>query len=292
MVFRAAPASQTRRGQPISTARPNGAVASTDVCRRVAFPPERRLVIDTLRLGRNKAMMHGLLEVDVTRARQLLREHREQTGEGFSFTAFVLACLGRAVAAHPEVHALPDWLGRSVLFEDVDVTTIVEVDVDGRPFGLAHVLRAVNRRTPRELHDEIRGVQVNGARSVSPGLRLAAKIFLLLPGMLRRLVFRSLLRFPRLAKRHTGTVLLTAVGMFGGGPGWGFSAPGIHNLSIVVGGLARRCGAEGQSGAREILGLTVSANHELIDGAPLARFVHDLRTHLEAADGLAGLTAS
>jgi hypothetical protein len=40
----------------------------TDRARRVGFPPERRLVLDTLYLGRHKPMMHGLIEVDVTRA--------------------------------------------------------------------------------------------------------------------------------------------------------------------------------------------------------------------------------
>ncbi len=68
--------------------------------RRVPFPAERRLVLDTLHLGRARPMMHGLLEVDVTRARAALRAHRARTGEAASFTAFVLACLGRAVAAH------------------------------------------------------------------------------------------------------------------------------------------------------------------------------------------------
>jgi len=250
--------------------------------RRVAFPAERRLVLDTLRLGQRKHMMHGLLEVDVTRARGLLREEQERTGERLSFTAFVLACLGKAVAAHPEVHALRDWFGRSVLFEDVDVTTIVEVSIDGRQFGLAHVVRAVNRRTTRDIHDEIRAVQAEGPRSVTPGLRLATKVALLLPGPIRRLVFRILLRFPHVAKRHTGTVLLTAVGMFGGGPGWGFSAPGIHGLSIVVGGIATRPAA-GDQPAREVLCLTVSADHDMIDGAPVTRFVRDFRAQLEAA---------
>jgi pyruvate/2-oxoglutarate dehydrogenase complex dihydrolipoamide acyltransferase (E2) component len=90
-----------------------------------------------------------------------------------------------------------------------------------------------------------------------------------------------------LAKRHVGTVLLTAVGMFGGGPGWGCSAPGIHGLSIVVGGIATRAGAgEDHPVAREIHCLTVSADHNRVDGAPMARFVCDLRTRLEAADGL------
>lgn len=233
-------------------------------------------------------MMHGLLEVDVSIARRLLRAHRERTGESLSFTAFVLACLGTAVAAHPEVHALRDWRGRTVLFEDVDVTTIVEVEVEGRKFGLAHVVRATNRRTPRELHDELRGVQARGMGSMGAGLRLASKAALLLPGALRRLVFAGLLRSPRFAKRNTGTVLLTAVGMFGGGTAWGLSAPGIHGLSVVVGGITQQPAASGAAEPRELLCLTVSADHELVDGAPLARFVRDLRAHLEAGRGLPG----
>jgi hypothetical protein len=260
-------------------------------CRRVSFPPERRLVLDTLRLGRHRPMMHGLLELDVTRARQILREHREKTGEALSFTAFVLACVGKAVAAHPEVHPVRDWFGRTVLFEDVDATTMVEVDVEGRKFPLAHVLRAINRRTPRELHDEIRAVQAAGVGSVPSGVRLATRALLWMPGVLRRLVARVLLRSPDFAKRHVGTVLVTAVGMFGGGAGWGFSAPGIHSLSIVVGGIATRAVADGRSGAREVLCLTVSADHDLIDGAPLARFVCDLRGLIEAAAGLPGTGA-
>ncbi|MBI5545634.1 MAG: 2-oxo acid dehydrogenase subunit E2 [Deltaproteobacteria bacterium] len=268
---------------------PSSPSASSSLAfRRVAFPRERRLVLDTLRLGHNKPMMHGLLELDVTLARRMLREHRDRTGESLSFTAFVLACLGRAVAAHPEVHAIRDWFGRMVLFKDVDATTIVEVKVDGRPFALAHVVRGINRRSAGDIHDEIRSVQTSGMRSLPSVIRVGSRLFLMLPGFLRRLVYRALLRFPQLAKRHTGTMLVTAVGMFSSGPGWGFSAPGIHNLSIVVGGIAPRPPTvAGESEPREVLFLTVSANHDMVDGAPLARFARDFTRRLESAEGLA-----
>jgi pyruvate/2-oxoglutarate dehydrogenase complex dihydrolipoamide acyltransferase (E2) component len=253
----------------------------------VAFPPERRLVLDTLRLGHSKPMMHGFLELDVTHARQMLRAHRERDGETLSFTAFVLACLGRSVAAHPEVHAIRDWFGRLVIFDDVDATTMVEVEIDGRPFALAHVVRGINRRSVREIHDELRSVKTNGTQSVASGLRLAARVFLSLPGFVRRLVYRGLLRFPRLAKRHTGTMLVTSLGMFGGGvAGWGVSAPGIHNFSIVIGGIAVRPPRSRDELPRESLCVTVSANHDLVDGAPVTRFVRDLAHTLDNAECL------
>lgn len=254
--------------------------------RRVAFPPERRLVLDTLRLGRHKPMMHGLLEIDVTRARRLLREHREHTGTSLSFTAFILSCLGKAAAAHPEVQALRDWRGRVVLFTEVDATTIVEVEVEGRPFAFAHVMRGIDHRGVRDIHDEIHSVQKAGINSLAPGWQSGIRFFLRVPGFLRHIVYRVMLRFPHLAKRHTGTILVTAVGMFSGG-GWGLTAPGLHNLSIIIGGIASRpSSTPDEPGPREMLCLTVSANHELVDGAPLARFVRHLTKLIESADGL------
>ena len=36
-----------------------------------------------------KPMVHGLLEVDVTKVRAFLRDHKAKTGESLSFTAFI-----------------------------------------------------------------------------------------------------------------------------------------------------------------------------------------------------------
>ena len=256
---------------------------------RSAFPLERRLVLDTLHLGHRKPMMHGMIEIDITRARRLLREQQERTGKSLSFTAFVLACLGRAVATHPEVHALRDWLGRMVIFEDVDVTTMIEVDIEARQFALAHVIRAINRRSVRDISDEIRCVKSTGLNSLSSSLRKGSRFFLRIPGFLRRLIFRLLLSSPRFTKQHTGTIMVTAVGMFSKGAGWGFSAPGIHNLSVVIGGITKRVSkTPTESESQELLCLTVSANHEVVDGAPMARFIRCLREHIEAADLILG----
>jgi len=42
-------------------------------------------------------MIHGLIDVDMTRVRQFLHEHQAKTGESLSFTAFIIACLAHAV---------------------------------------------------------------------------------------------------------------------------------------------------------------------------------------------------
>jgi hypothetical protein len=65
------------------------------------FPSNRRLVTAAMRAGRRKMPMYGLIDADVTTASRLLAEHDPPS----SLTAFVVACVARAAAAHPEVHA-------------------------------------------------------------------------------------------------------------------------------------------------------------------------------------------
>lgn len=48
--------------------------------------------------------MHGLCDVDITTARTLLREREPP----LSLTAFIIASIGRAAAAHPQGHAYRD----------------------------------------------------------------------------------------------------------------------------------------------------------------------------------------
>ena len=64
------------------------------------FPSNRRLVTAAVRAGKRMTPMHGLLDVDVTEANRLLAAHEP----ALSFTAFVVASVARAAAAHPEVH--------------------------------------------------------------------------------------------------------------------------------------------------------------------------------------------
>jgi len=149
------------------------------------FPRERQLVIDTSRLRKRKHSIHGLVEVDVTNIRQYLREHKTRTGERLSFTAYILFCLGHAVEENKAVHAYRNWRGQLVLFDDVDVTTIIEVNLEDQTFPLAHIVRGTNKRSFRDIHEEIRAVQNNPQQSPSGQRWKWAKMFAVLLSFLR-----------------------------------------------------------------------------------------------------------
>jgi pyruvate/2-oxoglutarate dehydrogenase complex dihydrolipoamide acyltransferase (E2) component len=257
-----------------------------DAHRVVPFPRMRRVYVDTLHLGHRKHTIHALIEADVTAARRIIADHRARTGETLSFTAFALSCLGQAVDRNRYMHALRNWRGQLVLFDEVDVTTMFEVQAGDERFPLAHVIRAVNKRSFRDLHDEIRSYQTARKREANPYERLLP-LYTLVPGPIRRLVWRTLFRLPHLAKQNVGTTTLTAVGMFGQGGGWGITMP-IYTLGVTLGGIDQRpAWVDGQVAPREYLCITLSFDHDIVDGAPAARFARHLKDLLEGAYGLA-----
>ncbi|TCC24799.1 2-oxo acid dehydrogenase subunit E2 [Kribbella speibonae] len=247
-----------------------------------SVPWVRQLVIDTGRAARRRHAVHGLFEADVTSARAAL--HRGRAAD--QFTAFVIHCVAAAVGADPAVQAYRDLRGREVVFDQVDVGLPVEVEVDGKPFAFTHVLRDAGRRTIQDLHQEIHAVKTDP--QLSPSVRKArwAHAYLLLPGFLRVALLGALHRLPRRQQALAGTIGVTAVGMFGAGAGWGIAFQ-LHTLSIVVGGTARRpVFFQGVLVEREFLQLTISVDHDIVDGAPAARFVARLRELLTTGDGI------
>lgn len=256
------------------------------------YPHSRAFVVDAAHVAKGKHMIHGLVEFDVTKARALLREHKQRTGESLSFTAFILHCVGAAVAEDRMVHAVRDWRGRLVVFDDVDINTIVEIELEGRRFPLAHVLRAANRRSVRELHDEIRAVQAKGDRNYDDRTVKRLRFYTRLPGFARRLAYRVVALSPQRQKQIGGTVSLTAVGMFGAGGGWGIPIP-LYTLNITLGGISEKPAVvDGRIVPREFLDVTLSFDHDIVDGAPAARFANRLKGLVESGDGLAEAIAA
>lgn len=123
--------------------------------RTIPFPRARRAVVDAGRLASRRHIVHGLLEIDVTRARRLIRDHSARTGERLSFTGFIITCLAQAVQAQPTVQAYRNWRNQLVIFEDVDVVTLIETEVGGvalRPSYTGGFRDAARRGHRRYVH--------------------------------------------------------------------------------------------------------------------------------------------
>lgn len=105
-------------------------------------------------------------------------------------------------------------------------------------------------------------------------------------------MFIALLRMamrhdPTISASITGTVGITSVGMFGRGHGgWGLTSPS-HGLDLIVGGTAwKPAVVDGCIEPQEVLNLTLLFDHDVIDGAPAARFTRPLVELIESGYGL------
>jgi pyruvate/2-oxoglutarate dehydrogenase complex dihydrolipoamide acyltransferase (E2) component len=260
------------------------------------FPDVRNPTIDILILGSKRHHVPVLIEIDVTTAREVIHA-RKKDGDRLSFTGWIVKCIARAVSEHPSIHAL--WKGkrRLVIFEDVDVAAIVERKIDrsskGETLPMPYIIRQANRKNVVTITSEIRTAQQSpvGAGEVQIGSARAAwmtKIATMLPRFVRNWLFwRRLFRNPFLFKRLMGTVSVTALGMKSqGGMSWGIPI-GIHPLIIAVGAIAKRPNlVDDRVVMRECVGLTVLFDHDMTDGAPIARFIKRLEELMTSAYGL------
>lgn len=245
--------------------------------------PQQQFSMDYMEMAGHRSNVHGLVEIDVTEPRERIRTIAQETGTKLSFTAFLVVCLATTVAEQPHVQRYRDWRGRIHTFEGVDVNVLIERESDGERIGIPHVIRDADRRTVRSIHDEIRRVKAGSSDRLggSPS-RLAGY----LPGFLRRQVWRLPQLFPRRWQRLAGSVAVTSVGMFGTRNGWAIS-PTNYTLQLTVGGIGTKPRLiDGELRPRELLSLTATFDHDVVDGAPAARFVKRLSERIEAGYGL------
>jgi hypothetical protein len=244
------------------------------------FSPERRQQMDWFALGRAAHSMHALLDADITDARRSIREYRARTREPLSVVAFIAWCLGKTVDEDRLLHAYR-WRRRLVVFDDVDATMFVAADIAGTQVPIPHIVRGLNRRTPAEIEAELQMARRSPPRAAG---RLLA-LWMLVPAGLRRLVWRAVLANPLRRKRMTGTVAITSVGSYARGTAWGIPIT-TYTTCLTIGGFGRRPGIVGRGlderiEPRDYVTLTITFNHDIVDGAPAMAFCARLRNRIE-----------
>jgi pyruvate/2-oxoglutarate dehydrogenase complex dihydrolipoamide acyltransferase (E2) component len=253
------------------------------------IPRSRIATFDIYAVGQSKHHISILLECDVTVAREKLKQ-RKAAGESISFTAWLLKAISQTLTQHVEAAAFLYKKSKLIIFNDVNISTIVEKEVNGQKVPIPLVIAKTNEKSILEIATEIAeakkqtlsatDVVINEKPSTLEGL------YYRLPGFLRRSVWRWMLRNPKFAYQRMGNVVVTSVGMMGQIKGW-FIHKSIHPLSFGVGSVLKKpVVVDDEIKIREMLHLTVLIDHDVMDGAPMARFVKALAQNIETGAGL------
>lgn len=232
----------------------------------------RKAVIASASVTRERNAIHSITEIDITEPRHLIKEHFQKTGEKLSFTAYVVACLAQTIKQHPQLNSFIK--GRKlIILDDVTVSVLIEREISGERVPEPIGIEKAQEKTYHQIHQEIREAAAKQGNKLGD---LSGKgWFRLIPGFLLRTFIRIADKNIYMAKKY-GKVAVTAVGMFSKEAVW-FIPHGSATVLLTIGSISQRTvESEGQFVTCEHLCITVSFDHNIVDGAPAARFINDL----------------
>ena len=240
--------------------------------------------------------VYAIGDIDVTDPLKKIKEYKSK-GIDLSFSAYITHAFAKTVAEHPYMQAIKWRRRKMVVFEDVDVSFLVEREVKGKKMPTLVMIRKANEKSIQEITDIIRGTQTLKDDSMvdkeKDGTSATDKL-LKLPGFLRRFLFNVVFKNPFLRRQFSGTIGITSIGMFAGGGGTSIPIA-VENLSMNVGGMEKRPGylikEDGKPDTtkvlpRDYLWITVNIDHTTVDGGPTARFIAIMRERIRKGYGL------
>ena len=248
----------------------------------------RRLAIESFSAVPQTHSMTAFMELDVTAPLARIEALRSQ-GVRVSLFSHVVRCIAVALAEHPALNVVRHG-SKIAWFDDVDISVPVEVVVDGSHHPLQLVLRRVQDKSAPEIYAEIADAKKEHAAHGALGAedrwaRRMMKLALVLPRFVRKWVIRRMVANARLVKRRTGTTLVTSVGKFAKIPG--FVTPlamGPKATTFAIGSVVDKpVVRDGEVVVRTVLALTSIFDHDVVDGAPAARFGTRLQELVESA---------
>lgn len=239
----------------------------------------RLLIADLLHEGQRAKNIQFSFEADITSFLASRAVSKERDDEAISITAYVAACYAEAIGETPDVQAQKTLFGRQmIVFDDVDLAFTVERKIDGEDVAWAKVVRACNRKTAAEVHailQRLKTVDVEAGKAW-----MMAKRFMALPWFVRRQVWRMFRYSPFLKKQYLGTAGLTSIGMFAQGRVKLFPISPLP-ITLAVGSVDRSpVVTDGEFAPRDLISLTLTVDHGVLDGAPAARFIARLQAKL------------
>ena len=244
----------------------------------------RIATFDIFDVGLHKHHINAILEFDVTDSRAKLRDLRK-TGTTVSFNAWLIKVIGKALQKHPEAAAYFYNKKRLIIFNDINVSMIVEKKIGDSKVPIPLVIEKVNEKSAFEITQEIENAKSQDLNSKDIVLKKQSssyqRLYYYLPGFIRRLFWRLLLKSPKTAYKTMGNVAVTSIGMIGKINGW-FIHKSVHPISFGVGSILNKAVVIGNEiKIREILNMTILVDHDVIDGAPIVRFLDDLTNYIE-----------
>jgi pyruvate/2-oxoglutarate dehydrogenase complex dihydrolipoamide acyltransferase (E2) component len=255
----------------------------------LVFSKTRIASIDVCEMGKQKHHVAALLEINVSLAREKIKKYSHDHHK-ISFTAWLIKAISLTLKDYEQVAGYLKGKRKLVVFNDINVSILVEKEVNGQKVPIPLVIENASERTIESITEQIKVAReiefTNEDMVLQRKSMRVEKIYYLLPGFLRRAFWRYLLSHPHYAFQKMGNVSFTSIGMVGSVNGW-FIPIGVHPVCFGVSALVKKPVVNNDKiEIGEVLNLTVLLDHDVVDGAPMARFINKLSQNLEEGIGI------
>lgn len=248
------------------------------------FPKSRIATVDVCEIGRKKHHVAAFLEVDVTISRDKIKKYKKDKGK-ISFMAWLIKVIGHTVSENKSIAAYLYGKSESIIFNDINVSFLIEKDLNGEKVPIPLLIEKAN-----ELEIEIITSQLNTSKQniltkeqivLQKKTTRLEKYYYYMPGAIRRLIWRYLLKHPKKVFSKMGNIAITSLGMYGKISGW-FIPISIHPVCFGIGSIIKKpIVIDDKIEIREIMNMTILMDHDITDGAHMARFINMLTKNIE-----------
>ncbi len=252
------------------------------------FPKSRIATLDVCEIGRKKHHVTGLIEVDVTASRKKIRDYNKNHTSKISFTSWLLSVISITIKKHETVSAYLKGKNKLLIFEDINISIIIEKSIDGHKVPIPLIIEKAQEKSVEEIFDLINEAKNSTFSNEDIVLQKKAniyeKMYYNLPGFLRRYVWQVLLNHRKISNKKMGNVAITSLGMVGQIKGW-FIPISVHPICFGLGSIIKKpIVVDDKIVVRDMLSISILIDHDVVDGAPMARFINDLVKRIENGD--------
>ncbi|NHJ49291.1 MAG: hypothetical protein FK733_15995 [Asgard group archaeon] len=243
------------------------------------FPKSRDLIVDAVSMSKYYQHVVGFIDADVTKLLKIFNKYTEKTGEKLSLTAYVMRCMAIVASEIEETRTFRWRKRKTVVFDDVDIKCMIERIVDGKKIPVHYMFRKVDKKSFKEIHNELRYVQQKKMEKSSKDVRQKRrqKRIMSLPKFIRRIGWHFIMTNPFKTNKNLGVVGVTSLSKFSKGYQGLVLPKTMHQTHCLIGAISKKpVVIDDKIVIRDKMSLTLSFNHDVVDGGPSVQFIKRL----------------
>ncbi len=247
------------------------------------IPKSRIATFDVYSIAKTKNHVAALLEFDITDVRTALQKRR-RLGEPVSLNAWIVSAIANAVAKHPETAAFKIGNRKLKMFDDVKISFMIEKSINAKRIPFPMIIDKAQTKSAQEIGSEIeKGINQtysNNMVVVGRETSLSESLYYFMPSFIRRYIWKRIVCMPNFAYKKMGNVSITSLGASGNFEGW-FIHSSVHPIAFGIGAVVKKPVVyQDIIQIRQVLNMTVLLDHDLLDGAPMVRFIKCLKKEI------------